>query len=315
VLRAVRTPSLRWSKLGSAFLRHTSPVKRAVRVGLILVSLFLGALAVWRLAIPRSTGREYPVTGVVLAVEDNDAVLVAHREIAGFMPAMTMPFTFANARDRERLSPGDVVQFTFRIDDRRSESMNVTVIGRDPATVAAYASATARKSARLRAGDPVPAFSLVDQDGTPLSDGDLAGRPTVVTFIFTRCPVPEYCPAIAGRFREVQRALAKDGSFADVRLLSVTLDPQHDTPAVLRDYGRAIGADFGRWRFATGTPEQVSGLTRAFPVYAQASGGTIDHTLATALIDARGRVVEIWRGHLWATKDVLDALSALRRAG
>jgi protein SCO1/2 len=136
-----------------------------------------------------------------------------------------------------------------------------------------------------------------------------------VTFIFTRCPVPEYCPAIAGRFREVQRALAKDASLADVRLLSVTLDPQHDTPPVLRDYGRAMGADFTRWRFATGTPEQVAALTRVFAVYTQASGGTIDHTLATALIDARGRVVEIWRGHLWETRDVIDVLNRLTRAG
>ena len=287
---------------------------RTVFAGLFIASLFLGSLAVWKIVTPRSAGREYSVTGVVLALEDNDTVLVAHREIAGFMPAMTMPFTFANARDRERLSPGDVVQFTFLIGDGRSQSMNVTVTGHDPATVAAYGAATARNSARLRAGDLMPAFSLMDQNGSPLSEGDLAGRPTVVTFIFTRCPVPEYCPAIAGRFRELQRALAKDASFADVRLLSVTLDPQHDTPPVLRDYGRAMGADFTRWRFATGTPEQVAALTRAFAVYTQASGGTIDHTLATALIDARGRVVEIWRGHLWDTKDVLDALS-LRRAG
>lgn len=290
-------------------------MKRLLISSLILASLALVSWAVWTVAISRSTGREYSVTGVVLALEDNDAVLVAHREVAGFMPAMTMPFTFAKARDRERLSPGDVVQFTFRIDDGRSQAMNVTVTGRDPATVAAYGAAAARNSARLRAGDLMPAFSLVDQDGAPLSEGDLAGRPTVVTFIFTRCPVPEYCPAIAGRFREVQRALARDASLADVRLLSITLDPQHDTPPVLRDYGRAMGADFARWRFATGTPEHVSALTRAFAVYTQASAGTIDHTLATALIDAHGRVVEIWRGHLWEMKDVLDALSGLRRAG
>jgi protein SCO1 len=283
--------------------------------GLVIAGLATVSWVVLNVALPRNAGSEYPVTGVVVALEDNDTVLVAHREIAGFMPAMTMPFRFDSARDRERLSPGDVVQFTFRVGAERSQAMNVTVTGRDPATLAAYGAATARKSARLRPGDPVPAFSLVDQDGAPLSEGDLAGRPTVVTFIFTRCPVPEYCPAIAGRFRDVQRALGKDASLADVRLLSVTLDPQHDTPAVLRDYGRAMGADFARWRFATGAPEQVAALTRAFAVYTQTSGGSIDHALATALIDARGRVVEIWRGHLWETKNVLDALLDLRRTG
>ena len=290
-------------------------MKRTVVASLIVAGLVLVTLAVWKLAIPKSVDREYTVAGVVVAFEVGDAVLVAHREVAGFMPAMTMPFVFANPRDRERLALGDVVQFTFRTGASRSQAMNVTVTGRDPATLAAYGAVAARNPARLRAGDPVPAFSLVDQDGAPLSDGDLIGRLTVVTFIFTRCPVPEYCPAIAGRFREVQRALSKDKSLADVRLLSVTLDPQHDTPPVLREYGRAMGADFARWRFVTGTPEQVAALTRAFAVYTQASGGTIDHTLATALIDARGRVVEIWRGHLWETQNVLDALSGLRRAG
>jgi len=289
-------------------------MKRTALASLVVLSLVLVALAVWKLAIPESVG-EYTVTGVIVAFEEGDAVLVAHREIAGFMPAMTMPFVFANPRDRERLGLGDVVQFTFRIGASRSQAMNVTVTGRDPVTLAAYGAVAARNPARLRTGDPVPAFSLVDQDGAPLSEGDLAGRPTVVTFIFTRCPVPEYCPAISGRFREVQRAISKDKSLADVRLLSVTLDPQHDTPPVLREYGRAMGADFARWRFATGTPEQVAALTRAFAVHAQASAGSIDHTLATALIDTHGRVVEIWRGHLWETQNVLDALSGLRRAG
>jgi protein SCO1/2 len=290
-------------------------VKRLLIAGLVLASLSIMSLVLWKVAVPRSAGREYSVTGVVLALEEGDTVLVAHQEIAEFMPAMTMPFALANPRDRERLVPGDVVQFTFLVGAGPSQATNVTVTGRNPAILAAYGALVARNPARLRVGDPVPAFSLVDQEGAPLSAGDLVGRPTVVTFIFTRCPVPEYCPAIAGRFREVQRALAKDASLADVRLLSVTLDPQHDTPPVLRDYGRAMGADFVRWRFATGTPEQVTALTRAFAVFTQASGGSIDHTLATALIDPRGRVVEIWRGHQWQTQDVLVALRGLRRAG
>ena len=294
-------------------MKHKALAK--VLIGLVLVAGFgIVALRIWGAPTPATDERGYAVTGVLLALEADDVILVAHRAIPGFMPAMTMPFTLANPRDRERLSRGDVVQFTFLVGSEGSRATDLTVVGRDEATAAAYAATSAENSARLRPGDRMPAFSLVDQDGAPVSDADLVGRRTVVTFIFTRCPVPEYCPRIVGRFREIQRELAKDFSLADVRLLSVTLDPEYDTPQVLNAYGRALRADFDRWRFATGSPDQVSTLTRAFSVHVEKSGGLIDHTLATALINADGRVVEIWRGNVWETQEVLDAVTRLRRA-
>lgn len=310
-----RRASLRARNVGAEVFRHTARMKRTILTA-CLVALAASGLASWATRTgPRSSSAEsaYPVEGVVLALEGPGAILVAHREVAGFMPAMTMPFALADVRDRDRLSPGDVVRFTLRVGAGRSEASAVEVVGRDDAAVAAYRAATTRPAARLRTGDRLPAFSLIDQDGAPLSDGDLAGGPAVVTFIFTRCPVPEYCPRIAGRFREVQRALVSDTSLAGVRLFSVTLDPAHDTPAVLADYGRAMGADFARWRFLTGSPDQVTALTRAFAVYTQPSAGTIDHTLATAVIDAHGRVVEIWRGNEWTVAEVLDALRRVTR--
>lgn len=141
-----------------------------------------------------------------------------------------------------------------------------------------------------------------------MTSADWRGHATVVTFIFTRCPMPEFCPLISAKFKKLQDATAADARLKDVRLVSVTLDPEHDTPAVLRDYGIAKGADFARWRFGTGTPEQVAAFTRAFAVHTEQNGPLLDHTLATALVDSGGRVVEIWRGNQWEPREVLDAL-------
>jgi protein SCO1/2 len=113
---------------------------------------------------------------------------------------------------------------------------------------------------------------------------------------------------VSRRFREIQRSIQADPELADARLLTVTLDPQHDTPAVLREYAVAMGADFTRWRFATGPTEQVAALTRAFGIHTQPSGGSIDHTLATSLFDRNGQVVEIWRGQSWKAQEIVEAV-------
>src|SRR5262245_61248830 len=212
-------------------------MKRALLVAIVILVVGVGLFfSRTRNRATREDGRQrYSVTGVVLALEDNGVIRVAHHDIPAFMPAMTMPFPLANPRDRERLSPGDLVQFTFLVGADRSEAVDVRVTGRKPG-VAEFGAAPERNSARLRDGDQLPAFSLINQDGTVFSEQDLLGQPTLVTFIFTRCPVPEYCPLVVGRFREVQRAIVNSASLRQVRLLSVTLDPAYDTPPVLNAY-------------------------------------------------------------------------------
>jgi protein SCO1/2 len=258
---------------------------------------------------PADGDRRFQVTAVVVGRAESGAIAVAHDAIPDYMPAMTMPFMLADPRDGERLSPGDRVRFTLRVGLESSSAEAVVVTGRDALVANAAVPGRAGRG-RLRPGDALPAFALVDQNGAPLSDADLRGHVTVVTFIFTRCPLPEYCPRIVGRFKQLQRAIVADASLADVHLLSVTLDPEFDSPRVLSEYGRAMGADFARWRFATGSPDQVAVVTQAFAVRTERSGGLIDHTPATALIDARGEVVELWRGNAWEVREILDTLHA-----
>jgi protein SCO1/2 len=294
----------------------TLPLNFGKRAAAGLILAMLGVAACGRdNAGPASSGeREFAATGLIVEVLDAGQVSVAHEAIPDFMPAMVMPLTLADPRDATRLRPGDRVQFTLRVGDRATRVADVVVMGRDERALAAYAAARSSPSARLRPGDVVPAFRLVDQGGTALSDADLRGHPTVLTFLFTRCPLPEFCPRVVGHFKQLQRIIAADPSLAAARLLSVSLDPEFDSPQVLTEYGRTMGADFTRWRFATGEPGQVAVLTRAFAVHTERTGPLLDHTLATALIDAEGRVVELWRGNGWTAEDVIGTLRARVRA-
>jgi len=268
--------------------------------------LFLGAFVL------ASTGaaaeRLFDVTGIIRGHLDDGQLVIQHDEIPGYMAAMTMAFTLSDPREASRLKNGDRVRFRFRVRDERSSAESFTVTGRE--APAAETKTTSSKSRRLRTGDAMPDFALLNGNDQPLTAAALRGKLTVVTFIFTRCPVPEYCPAMALRFGQIQKAiLAEPKLAAGARLLSITLDPEFDRPEILKAYGRAVGADPAVWSFATGTKEQIVALTKSFAVYNERNGVTLDHTLCTALIGTDGRIVEIWRGNGWRMEETLDALN------
>ena len=254
--------------------------------------------------------RRLPVTGVVVAAPEGREVRIAHDDIPDYMPAMTMAFTLADAS--VRLAPGDRVRFRLRVGSGPSGAEDVAVTGRGAAIPA---EAGAPPPARLKRGDTIAPFALIDERGRAFTDADLRGHQTLVTFIFTRCPVPEFCPLMTSRFKALQTTLARDRSLPrDTQLLSITLDPAFDTPAVLDAYAKAMGAEPGRWRFAGGDSDAVQRIARAFSVYVEKNGAMLDHTLATALVDHRGRIVEIWRGNGWKLDEVTTALRTTAEA-
>ena len=158
----------------------------------------------------------------------------------------------------------------------------------------------------------MPGFQLVDSKGRQITRESFAGKPLLLTFIFTRCPIPNFCPLMTGNFLEIQRALPGDApQAADVQLLSISIDPEFDTPEVLAEYAARHTQDTDRWRFATGTAAATERLTRAFSVSVEPAGGTIAHGLATALIDADGAIRRIWRGNGWKPAEVIEALRPL----
>ncbi len=252
----------------------------------------------------------YTITGTVAALLEDGRPVVAHDAVPGFMPAMTMAFEIADRSATAELQPGDRVQFQFEVSETQSLASAFQVLARS-STRPASTTVTRPRSTRLREGDLVPEVALVDEQGEPITPGRWPERYTVLTFVFTRCPVPEFCPAMALRYGELQDAVEVDEDLqGNVGLLSVTLDPDFDRPEILAAYGAALGADRDMWRFATGTPAQIELLTRAFAVFTERDGVTLNHTLCTALVGPDGRIIEIWRGNNWKSAELLAALRA-----
>lgn len=259
-----------------------------------------------------SSARSYEVRGIVREfAPDRSTVSIEHEEIPGFMPSMTMPFSVKNQKDIAGLKIDDAISFRMTVTDKDLFLDQVKKIPPSDVRVAAP-TPTANVSdaaARLREGDIVPFFGLTNQDGARVTADTLRGRPFVLTFIFTRCPVPNFCPRISHNFSELQNAIKSDAALRDkARLLSITLDPQFDTPEILKGYAQYQKADLHIWTFATGEPAEIDKLTQNFAVLVQPDGGTISHGLATALIGADGTVVRIWRGNAWTPSEVIDEL-------
>ena len=262
-------------------------------------------------------GQTYLTRGIVRGFSpDRTEIEIQHETIPDYMPSMTMPFRPRSARDMADLKPGDAIAFRltvttdeFWIDQIRKVSREEVRIPERKAEMPAPA---ASESPRVREGDVMPIFSLTNQDGRSVTRDAFRGHPFVLTFIFTRCPIPNFCPRMSGNFAELQNAIKKGGgALAQTRLLSITLDPEFDTPAVLKAYAEHLSFDPNVWSFATGDPKQISALAEAFSVYRKFEGGSLSHGLATALVDRDGTIRKIWRGNTWLVQEVVDELKKL----
>jgi protein SCO1 len=267
----------------------------------------------------RGAEQRYPLKGKVVSVDlAGGKVVIDHEEIPGFMAAMRMPFPVPEADVLRSLGGGDEIQATLVVDDLgyRLEQPFITkaLPGGAPASEAASA-------AEPQPGAEVPEFKLVNQDGKPTKLRKTPGRAVLLTFIYTRCPLPDYCPLISSNFAEVNREVERDAALRDrVRLLSVTVDPAYDTPKVLRSYGGGYTEKYGtetfeRWEFATGEPEEIRRLATFFGLSYVAEKDEIVHSLRTALVGPDGRLFKIYRGNEWKPADVLRDIRSLSTDG
>lgn len=255
----------------------------------------------------------YPIQGQLLAVQlDTGNVLLKHEPIPGYMDAMTMPYRVPDRRSLLERRPGDLISATLVVEAERSYLEGITHTGAAPLPGEAAARPVAEGVHVLAPGDAVPTLALTSQFGQPVSLPDWAGAAGVVTFIYTRCPLPDFCPLLDKRFKEIQTAAANDPALAGrVRLLSVSFDPDYDTPAVLAAHAARVGAEAG-WHFATAPARIVDRFAAEFGVNViREDDGTITHNLRTAVIGPDGRVAAVHSGNDW-TADAL--LADLRRS-
>lgn len=258
----------------------------------------------------------YTVNGRIAGIQDGGRTLVVeHEKIPGYMPPMIMPLPVVDSSMTTMLAPDDAIQFRLAVSD---DSVSIialrelpdTAVARHPArTTTPIQSANTGGAQLLQSGDRVPAdLTLTDQAGAPIRIGDYRGQPLVLTFIYTRCPLPTYCPLMSKHFAALQPDL-RERYGQDVQLLSISFDPAYDTPKVLREYAARYTDRLDTWTFATGDSTQVQRATELFGVYTQQAGSDeITHNLTTALIGPEGRVRRFWRGNDWAPEDVLQAV-------
>ena len=255
--------------------------------------------------------KQFELTGQILAIQaERSEILVKHDDIKGFMPAMTMPYKVKDGSLLAGKEPGDLIRATLVVGEVDAHLSSMTKTGH--AALDTPAPTTDHPDV-LEPGQQVPDALLVDQDGKPTPFSSFRGHRVAMTFIYTRCPLPDFCPLMDRNFADVQSAIAKTPRLADVRLVTVTLDPSFDTPAVLKPHADALDADARVWSFMTGEPSEVGRFSSAFGIYSepdQQHPDQIIHNLRTAVIDPDGRLVKVQSGNSWTAAQLVADLSA-----
>jgi len=220
---------------------------------------------------------------------DEGQVVVAHDDLPGLMPAMTMNFAIYDTELLAGLSAGDVVDFDLTASRGQFYITNATVVGK--ATPSMGWVVLGEQAFR---SEPAPAFRLIDQNGAPLALSDLACRGVLLDFIFTRCPGP--CPILTSTHVRAQRLLSEELR-EQTRFVSISIDPLRDTPEDMARYGAARGADLEHWSFLTGPQADVDAVVAAYGIgTTRAANGEIEHVVASFLIDPQGRIVKRYLG-------------------
>jgi protein SCO1/2 len=265
---------------------------RIVRASLlpILARVAPVALAVVLSAVACDDTKVHAGHGVIHEVSLEDGqVLIAHDDMPGLMPAMTMSFSIYDKPLLESLRPGDVIDFELTAQRGSFFITAASVVGQVKPE-----EGWSRMGDGLVPSDPAPSFALTDPAGETVSLESLSGQTVLLDFIFTRCPGP--CPILTSRHVSVQRALSPEIR-ERTHFVSISIDPDRDTPADLEAYGLARGADLADWSFLTGPSEEVEPIVAAYSVgTTRKPNGDIEHVVATFLIDATGRIVKRYLG-------------------
>ncbi|HJT28478.1 MAG TPA: SCO family protein [Pyrinomonadaceae bacterium] len=260
----------------------------------------------------RSNEKRFDFKGKVIVVEpEKRLVTVSHEDIKGYMPGMTMPFAVKNEADLQILAPDDEITATLVVDGKHSWLEDL-IIARQSATTA-----PAMPGVKMaKEGDEVPNFTLLNQDNRAIHIKDYRGKTLLLTFIYTRCPVPDYCTLMSDNFAQIDRALGQNQElYGKTHLLSISIDPEYDTPKVLRSYGAAHteryqDETFAHWEFAGGTKEQVKEIAQFFGLTYFPEKDQIIHALRTVIINPDGKVKKIYGGNDWKPEDVVKILAA-----
>ncbi len=249
-----------------------------------------------------SCARHYRAQGIILAVDRaNQTVTISHRAIPGYMEAMAMPFHVDAKTDWDALRPGSRINFQLKVTHQATLARHIHV--GQQAVVDQFPIPQAE--GKVAIGSNIPDFTLIDQDGRAAKLSSFRGQLVAIDFIYTRCPLPDVCPRLSANFARLQKRFA-----TRIVLLSITLDPEYDTPAILTEYAHRWHADSGTWRFLTGPPEEIRKVAGHFGVVYWPEEGTLTHTSSTAIIDRAGRLAALVEGSSFTSQQLIDLVQA-----
>ena len=270
---------------------------------------------------PQATKR-YPFTGRIVSIDTQaQSASIDGDLIQGFMEPMVMTYKIKPPTVLRQLSPGDSISAEVVVVDHDARDENADsdywLENVKMTKHAAQPPAGGPKAMHIPSpGEEVPDFAFTNQDGKHLTLRQLRGKVVMVTFIYTRCPFPDFCPRMSSNFAEIYKQLGSNPSLADTQLLSASFDPEHDTPKVLRDYGFSVAhthdaALFRRWQFAALKSADLPKIADFFALTVKPEGGLITHNLSTTVIGADGKIVKWYHGGDWQVSDLIkDAASA-----
>jgi protein SCO1/2 len=302
-------------------------VIRSVLLTFLAFSLLAGCHSATKTDNSAALGQNlktYQLRGKVVRTDAaGGQVTLDHEAIPGFMDAMTMPYKLKDPSILSELHPGDVITADLLVSQDADATAPVDQVLLDHIVIVAQGKPDYRPAVIYHVpapGDVVPDFKLRNQDGRAIQLDQFKGRALLITFIYTRCPLPDFCPRVTRNFAEVNRELAATPTlYSKTQLLCVSFDPEHDTPDRLRAYGASyMGSDskeaFAHWDFAVPTQPVLLEMAKYFDVgISPGPDQTITHTLSTTLIGPDGKVVRFYPGNEWTaqqlTADVKQVLA------
>ncbi len=265
--------------------------------------------------------KRYPFTGRVVSIDNqSQSALIDGDNIQGYMDAMAMSYTIRPTTILNQLAPGDSISGEVVVQSEATEgspnywleNVKVTAHGKAPA------SSTSGSAQHIPApGDDVPDFQFTNQSGGHISLKQFRGKTVILTFVYTRCPFPDFCPRMSNNFAEIYKQLGADPpAAARTQLLTISFEPEHDTPKILREYGFSVAhthdpALFKRWEFAVPRAEDLPKIAAFFGLIYKPDGGLITHNLSTTVIGPDGKIAKWYNGGDWQVSDLMkDAAAA-----
>lgn len=269
---------------------------------------------------PTGTLRQFPVRGRVVSI-DGTQVMLDHEAIPGFMEAMVMPYKLKDPSIVSELHPGDRISATILVREDEGGYHDAEL---DNIVITAQAKPDYKPPVQYHVptpGDSVPDFTLLNQSARKIHLAQFKGKVLVATFVYTRCPLADYCPRMSRNFAQIDLALAADPKlYAQTHLLSISFDPAYDTPAVLRSYGGAYTGrytkeTFTHWDFAAPSQNDLPAVTKFFGVgVTPGENNTLTHSLSTVIIGKDGKIAAWYPSNDWQTTDVIAQIKKAAQA-